>query len=80
MNIITTIWTCVISLVVLVINDAVENLLNSSFEKLSTFLKTSPRNNLEIPEPILLAKNPQAIAQTVPARAITSILIPVAKI
>ena len=80
MNIITTICTWVISFVVLVISDAVENLLNSSFEKLSTFSKTSRRNNLETPAPTLLAKNPQATAHTVPANAIANIFNPDHKI
>ena len=49
--IIETIWTCVTSFVVLVIKDAVENFENSSFEKLSTFSKTSFLKSLATPAP-----------------------------
>ena len=50
-NIIINICTCVISFVVRVINEAVENLLNSVLEKLSTFSKTAFLKSLATPAP-----------------------------
>jgi len=75
-NIITSIWTCVISFVVRVINEAVENLLNSVFEKLSTFLKTAFLKSLATPAPTRDDRNAELIAAIEPIKAIPNIIKP----
>ena len=47
-----SVWICVMSLVVRVMSDEVENLSNSGFEKSSIFLKTSLLSTLQTPEDI----------------------------
>ena len=71
-----TIWIWTISFVLRVIKEAVENLLNSLLEKLSTFLNTAKRKSLATAAPSLDAKNATQIEATAPSKAIPNIWIP----
>ena len=67
---------CCMSLVLRVISDAVENLSNSTFEKLTTFLNTSLRRLRPIPAPTLEPINPTTIVANKLISAIPSIAAP----
>jgi hypothetical protein len=73
----TTIWTWVMSLVVLVMSEAVPNLSNSRREKDSTREKTSSRRSRPKPVEVLEERYPAPMAQTIPTKATRSIRPPV---
>jgi len=73
----TSICTCVTSLVVRVINEAVEKRSNSVPRKDSTFSNTAPRRSRATPEEVREASRPTVMAQALPASEIKSIVRPV---
>ena len=75
-NITVKFCICWISFVLRVISDAVENLSNSTFEKLTTFLNTSLRRLRPIPAPTLEPINPTTIVANKLISAIPSIAAP----
>ncbi len=64
------------SLVERVIKEAVENLLNSTMEKPSTFLKTFWRTSRANPVAVRADKNPTPTAATPPPKVTPSIIRP----
>ena len=72
-----TICTWVMSLVVRVIREAVENLSNSTLEKLSTLEKVSLRISRAAPAAVLDARKPTAIVLAPPTSETSSINPPV---
>ena len=73
-------WICWISLVLLVIRDAVENLSNSPFENPTTFRKTLSLKLRPSPAPTREAMRPTRILAAIPSPASRSIFPPVARI
>jgi len=79
-RIITTICICCMSLVERVIREEMEKLLNSSIEKLSTFLNTALLRSFENPVPIFAERYPPITAANAPPRVIKIIVTPVLQI
>ncbi len=73
----TSICICVISFVVLVISDAVENLSISTLEKLRTLANTSLRKLRESPAATLEPKKPTPTIQMALIIDMSNIIIPV---
>ena len=74
---ITTIWIWVISLVVRVINEAVENLSNSELEKSWTLSKTFLRRSRASPAAVLEDKKPTRMVQVMESKVNNSMSMPV---
>ena len=79
-SITASIWICWISLVLLVISDAVENLSNSALENPTTFLNTFPLRSRPVLAATLEARSPTVTLASIPRNASASILPPVVKI